>query len=161
MYNETYSTRPALAYEGMVADTEPAVIISRTVEDASLGFGKVATQGAGDHGVTPTITGAASLTGVAVRSQSTDVDAGEAYPEGDTAALLRKGVIWVKVTDAGGVSADDPVWVDLANNAFSNADVGSGNGLKLAGASWVDSGANGALARIRVNFDVPAVAGAA
>ena len=51
-------------------------------------------------------------------------------------------------------------WYDL-DGTFSNGDVGSGGGISLPGCRWESAGANGAIARMRVNFDVPAVAGAA
>lgn len=160
-YTEAYNTDPVVALEGMIADTSPAVIISRTVETAALGFGKPAVQGAADHGCDGDVSGAADIIGISVRSQATPAESPNEYPVGDTASLMRKGVIWAKVTDAGGVVAGDPVWLKLADGTYSNADVGSSGSIKLAGCVWETSAANGALARMRVNLDVPAVAGAA
>lgn len=157
----TYSSTLSAAFPGMIADTGPTTVISRTVEDSDIGFGVPVAQGSDDHGCTATLTGVTDIVGITVRDQATDPSAANQYSEGDTAALLRNGSIWVTVTDAGGVVPGDPVWVTLSTGAYSNADVGSGNGLKLAGCQWETTGANGALARIRVNLDVPAVAGAA
>ncbi|UQS95077.1 cement protein [Pseudanabaena phage Pam3] len=163
-YNETYASDYAFAYEGMVSDIAPADIISRTVEtSAGIGFGKIVAQGTSDRGckadvsaVSPT----APPLGITVRSQATENLTLDKYPRYDGAAIMRKGVIWVLVTDAGGVVAGDPVWLKKSDGTFSNADVGSSGGLRLAGCRWDTSAANGALARMRVDFDVPPVAGA-
>jgi len=164
-YTENYNTDPALLQEGQVVDTSPAVIVSRTVAVA-VGFGK-AVKGSSEHIVTSDMS-AATLAqvgagGITVRSQATGARASnpDTYPINDTAGVMRKGVIGVKVTDAGGVAAGDPVWLKKSDGTFSNADVGTGGGILLAGCRWESAGANGAIARMRVNFDVPAVAGAA
>lgn len=159
--NETYASDPVAALAGMIADTGPAEIVSRTVEtSAGIGFGVPVKQGSGDHGVLADVSAATKIFGITVRSQATAAEAVDKYPRYDTAAILRKGCIWVVVTDAGGVVAGDPVWLKKSDGTFSNADVGSAGGLSLPGCRWETSAANGALAKMRVNFDVPAVAGA-
>ena len=160
-FTENYNTDPVVALEGMIADTAPARLISRTVQTAALGFGKPVALGDAAHTCDSDVSSATEIEGISVRSQATPADSANAYPVGDTATLMRQGHLWVTVTDAGGVAAGDPVWLNLTNGTFSNADVGSGNGLNLAGCEWMTAGANGALAKIRVNLDVPAVAGAA
>lgn len=160
-YNDTFLTDPAAGLVGMVADLGTAEIISRTVETAGgIAFGVPVVQGTDDRECDSDVSSATDILGITVRSQSTDPASADEYPVGDTAALLRKGVIWVTVTDAGGVAAGDPVWLKLADGTFSNADVGSSGGLKLAGCRWESTAANGALARMRVDLNVPAVAGA-
>lgn len=160
-YNETYRSDPAAALVGMVADTETAEIISRTVETSGgIGFGVPVKQGTADRECDVVGDGVTEVIGITVRSQATDPASADEYPLGDTAALLRKGVIWVTVTDAGGVDPGDPVWVKLADGTFSNADVGSDGSIKLAGCRWESTAANGALAKMRVDLNVPAVAGA-
>lgn len=164
-YQELYNVDPEALQEGQVVDTSPAVIISRTVETAAIGFGKIVKQGTKERGALGDVSAAtpASLLGITVRSQATGARATnpDTYPVNDTAAIMRKGVIAVKVTDAGGVSAGDPVWLKKSDGTFSNADVGTGGGISLPGCRWESAAANGAIARMRVNFDVPAVAGAA
>lgn len=163
-YTENYNTDPEVLQEGQVVDTSPATIISRTVETAAVGFGKVVKQGAKERGADGDVSAAdpADLLGITVRSQATGARASDpdTYPVNDTAAIMRKGVIAVKVTDAGGVAAGDPVWVKKSDGTFSNADAGTGGSIQLPGCRWESAGANGAIARMRVNFDVPAVAGA-
>lgn len=164
-YTETYNIDPEVLQEGQVVDTSPAVIISRTV-DAAVGFGKIV-KGSGEHTVSGDVSAATlaqiNAGGITVRSQATGARESnpDTYPAKDTAAVMRKGVIAVKVTDAGGVAAGDPVWLKKSDGTFSNGDVGSGGGISLPGCRWESAGANGAIARMRVNFDVPAVAGAA
>lgn len=162
-YNENYADDLAVAYEGMVADLGLADIISRTVEDAAgIGFGKPVKQGVAERGVTGTVTGTLDILGLTVRNVATINDGVniDKYTQYDGAGIMRKGVIWVKVTDAGGVVAGDPVWMARATGLFSNADLGSGGSIRLAGARWESTGANNGLARMRVDFNVPNVAGA-
>lgn len=159
--NETYATEPAVAFEGMVADLGLADIISRTVETVGgIGFGKPVAQGAKERGVKADVSATLDIVGITVRSVATENGTVDKYPELDGAGIMRKGVIWVKVTDAGGVAAGDPVWMAKATGLFSNADLGTGGSIKLAGARWESTGANNALARMRVDFNVPNVAGA-
>jgi predicted RecA/RadA family phage recombinase len=158
-YAESYNIDPVAAFPGTVADMGNSVIISRTV-DVAVGFGVPVQQGAVAHSVKLMAAGATKVVGITVRSQATAAESANQYPAKDTAALMRNGVIWVTVTDAGGVAADDPVWVKLSDGTFSNADVGTDGSIKLAGCRWESAAANGAVAKIRVNLDVPAVAGA-
>ena len=154
----TYLESMAAAYAGMIANTEPNVLISREVETADgIGFGVPVIQGTADNQVDVVAASTDSVIGITVRDQSTT---GDLFALKDTALLMRQGVIWVTVTDAGGVAAGDDVWVLVADGTFSNADAGTDGSLKLAGCRWETSAANGALAAIRVDLDVPAVAGA-
>ena len=154
----TYLDEMAAAYVGMIANTEPNNLISREVETAAgVGFGVPVQQGTADAECKIMAAGATACVGITVRDQSTTADK---FAEADSALLMRNGVIWVTVTDGGGVVAGDPVWVKLADGTFSNADVGSDGSIQLAGCRWESTAANAALAKIRVDLDVPAVAGA-
>lgn len=159
----TYSENIGAARAGMIADTQAEInLISRTVETAAgIGFGLVVDQGTGDEGVILVSASTTDPVGFTVRERSVDPANPDEFSQYDSARIMTKGVIWATVTDAGGVAAGDDVWMTLATGALSNADVGSGGGLQLAGCRWVSSAANGDLAKIRVNMDVPAVAGAA
>lgn len=157
----TYSENISAAYEGMIANTEPNILVSRTVENsAGVGFGKPVKKGSGDNGCTGVLTGATEIIGITVRDRSVRPANPNLFAQYESALLMRKGVIWVTVTDAGGVADGDPVWIKLSDGTFSNADVGSSGGLRLGGARWESTGANGALAKIRFDLDVPAIAGA-
>lgn len=154
----TYSDSMAAAFVGMISNTEPNVLISRLVEtEGGIGFGVPVIQGTADNEVDEVAASTDAVIGITVRDQSTTDDT---FAEGESALLMRKGVMWVTVTDAGGVAAGDDVWVKVADGTFSNADAGSDGSLKLAGCRWESSAANGALAKLRVDLDVPAVAGA-
>lgn len=159
----SYSENIGAAREGMIASQEEVNLISRTVETAAgVGFGKPVKQGAGDNGVTIADASTTDIVGITVRERSVRPADGNMFEQYDSARLMTKGVIWVTVTDAGGVAAGDPVWLDLSGaGTFGNADVGLGNGLQLAGCRWDSSADNGELAKIRVDLSVPAVAGAA
>lgn len=161
-YRENYNTDLGVAFEGMMADTSPAIVISRTIEDASgVGFGLPVKQGTKENGCLKTTAGTLAVLGITIRHQALPSEAVDVYPQGYNVSLLREGVIWVKVTDVGGVVAGDPVWLDITTGQFSNADPGTAKGLRLAGSRWESAAANGALAKIRVDLNVPAVAGAA
>lgn len=155
----TYSENMAAAYEGMIANTEPNVLISRVVETSGgIGFGVPVIQGTEDNECDAVAAASDAVVGITVRDQSTEDDTFAQY---DSALLMRKGVLWVTVTDAGGVSAGDDVWVKVADSTFSNADAGSSGSLKINDARWESSAANGALAKIRFDLDGGCTAGAA
>ena len=154
----TYLTEMAAAFVGMVANTEPNTLVSREVEtSAGIGFGVPVIQGTADTQCGKVAASTDAVVGITVRDQSTEDNT---FAQNDSALLIRKGVIWVTVTDAGGVAAGDDVWVKVSDGSFSNADVGTNGSIKLAGCRWESSAANAALAKIRVDLDVPAVAGA-
>lgn len=157
----SYPDTMAAAYHGMIANTEPNVLISREVEAAAgLGFGVPVTQGTADDQVVIVSASTDEVIGITVRDPSVDPGTADTYEQNASALLMRKGVMWVTVTDAGGVSAGDPVWVLVADGTFSNADAGTSSSLRLTGSRWETSAANGALAKIRVNLDIGATAGA-
>lgn len=153
-YNATIDTARA----GAIADMRGSTLISRTVEDAALAFGVPVSQGTNDKGCHLTKAGDNDIIGISVRERSLKADA-DSWAQYESARIMSKGAIWAVVTDAGGVVAGDPVWVALATGAFSNADAGGGGSLKING-RWETSAANGALAVIAFNTEVPAVAGA-
>lgn len=159
----TYSENIDAARAGMIADTQAQLnTVSRTVETAAgIGFGIVVDQGSEDNGVVAVSGSTTDPVGFTVRERSVNPETPNKFAQYDTARIMNKGVIWATVTDAGGVSAGDDVWLTLSTGALSNADAGVGDGLQLAGCRWVSSAADGALAKISVDMSVPAVAGAA
>lgn len=152
----TYNASMDAGYVGMIANTEPNNLISRIVETtAGIGFAVPVIQGTSDEQCDVVSGSTDEVIGITVRDQSTENDKFARY---DSALLMRSGVIWV--TASGTVDAGDPVWVAVSGGAFSNADAGADGSLQLPGCRWETSATNGKLARIRVNLDVPAVAGA-
>lgn len=158
----SYSENIGAARAGMVANMEPAVFISRTVETAAgIGFGVPVQKGTADNGCKIMGAGATEVLGITVRERSTRAETPDVFAQYDSARLMRKGVLWVVVTDAGGVADGDPVWIKLADGTFSNADAGTAGSVKLGGARWDSSAANGELAKIRFDLDAGTVLGAA
>jgi hypothetical protein len=157
----TYSENIGAARAGMIADTQGLLnLVSRTVEtSAGIGFGLPVRQGTGANGIAVSAAGG-DYVGFTVRDRSVNPDNPDEYSQYDSARVMTHGVIWATVTDAGGVAAGDAVWVTESTGALSNADVGSDGGTNLAGCRWESTGVNGGLAKIRVNMDVPQVAGA-
>lgn len=154
----TYSDYHAEAYHGMIADTGPNNIISRTVEaSGGVGFGVPVTQGTDDNGCDEISASTDEIIGITIRAADQE---GILYDQYDAAPLMRSGVMWVTVTDASGVVPGDDVWVLVADGTFSNADAGSDGSIKINNARWETTGANGALARIRFDLDGGVTAGA-
>lgn len=154
----TYGEFMAEAYHGMIADTGPSVIISRSVEDsAGIGFGVPVTQGTEDNECASISDSTDEILGITVRTADQE---SETISQHDAAMLLRQGVMWVEVTDAGGVEPGDEVWVLVSDGTFSNADAGTDGSIKINDARWETTAANGALARIRFDLDGGVTAGA-
>jgi hypothetical protein len=154
----TYSDNMAVAYNGMIANQEPNVLISRTVEaSGGIGFGVPVIQGTADNECDEVAASTDTIVGITVRDQSVEDDTFAQY---DSALLMRKGVLWVTVTDAGGVDAGDDVWVLVADGTFSNADAGTDGSIKINDARWESTADNGALAKIRFDLDGGCTAGA-
>lgn len=154
----TYLTEMAAGYPGMIANTEPNNLISRDVETSGgIGFGVPVIQGTADNQCDEVADSDSVIIGITVRDQSATDDTFAQY---DSALLMRSGVMWVTVTDAGGVAAGDPVWVLAADGTFGNADATGDASILINDARWETSGANGALAKIRFNLDGGVTAGA-
>ncbi len=154
----SYTDNIPAAFHGMIADTEPNVLISRTVEpSAGLGFGVPVIQGTEDMEIAPVAASSETIVGITCRANDTEADS---YAQYESALVMRKGVMWVTVTDAGGVSAGDPVWVTVSGSTFANADAGTDGSILINDARWETSAANGALARIRFDLDGGVTAGA-
>lgn len=141
-YNENYNTDPVPAFEGAVADMTNSVIVSRTVE-AGIGFGKPVARGTDVNKVRAVETGDTEINGFTVRSQATSAESVNEYPAGDTAGVMRKGPIWLKVGEA--VAAGDPVKVVVATSL-----IGKTNGVAVDGASFETNAAVGELAKVLI-----------
>ena len=154
----TYSATMSAARAGMIADMRGSTLISRTAEDATLGFGVPVTKGTAAGQCKKLAAGSTDIIGITVRERS-GVAESSGWAQYEDARIMSEGALWVTVTDAGGVAAGDPVWVKKTDGTFSNADAGLGGSLKLNG-RFETAAANGALAVIVFNCNVPAVAGA-
>lgn len=153
---DTYQDNMAVAFHGMIADTAPSELFSRTAE-AALGFGYPVIQGTEDNEAAALAASSDTVVGVTVRTADQESNDISQY---DAALLMRRGSMWVTVNQTGGVSAGDDVWLVVADGSFANADVGTSGGVKINDARWETSGADGALARIMFDLAGGVTAGA-
>ncbi len=142
----SYLDRTPIAFEGMIANTEPNVLISRTVEGAAIGFGKVVKQGADDNGVAAATDAADVYRGITTRDQSVDPALVDQYAVGEAATIITKGVVWVKA--GATVAAGAAVYMIDADGRFTSS--ASGN-LPIPNAVFDSSGAADELVRVRLN----------
>lgn len=138
----TYGQYHAAAVEGMVANSEPADIISRIVEGSGgIGFGKAAVQGTADDQIKVSAA-STKFRGITMLDPTQDADL---YPQYATAAVMVKGVIWVLA--GATVVVGDPVYVIPASGVFTNSS--SGN-TAIPNAIFDSSAASGALVKVRL-----------
>ena len=137
----TYADTISAGYAGAIVNTEPRVLISRTVEDAAgIAFGLAVMQGTADHGVV--VSDGSEFLGVTVRDQSVDPANPSIFAEDDTAVIMTKGVIWI--ANSGGVTAGDTVEM-LAAGAL-----GSATATAIPSARWDTTADDGELAQLRL-----------
>ena len=129
---------------GFIPNSEPNVLISRTVEDATpIAFGKAVAQGTGDNGITLLTTGATDYVGITCTEHSTDANTPDVFAQYDNARVMTKGVICVEVSET--VSAGDAVHVVLSTSAFSN-----NGGQTIPNARYDSSGVSGDIVKVRL-----------
>lgn len=148
----TYSETIDQARAGMIANSEPNTLLSRTVEDADgVGFGAVVQQGTNDNGCLADLDtsdmDANTFLGIIVRERSVNPATPNKFAQYESARILRKGPIWVEAD--GAVSAGDDVTVTLATGALGTKAVTSGV-VAIPNARWDTSAADGALAVVRL-----------
>lgn len=137
----TYADNIPAAYAGALANQEPRVLISRTVEDAAgIAFGLTAKQGTADKGCVVGISG--KILGVMVRDQSVDPANPSIFAENDNARIMTKGVIWV--VNSGGCVAGDIV------HALAAGALGKTGGTLVPNARWETTALTGELAQLRL-----------
>lgn len=137
----TYADTMDAGYAGAIVNTEPSVLISRTVEDAAgIAFGLAVMQGTNDKGVV--VGDGSGFLGVTVREQDVDPENPSIFAQYDNARIMTKGVIWVE--NSGGVAAGDEVSL-LAAGALGGATSGD-----IAGARWETTASDGELAQLRL-----------
>lgn len=136
-----YKSQPDLGVAGSIATTENRDIKSRTVEDAAgIAFGLAVAQGANDKGIRAVKAGDTKFVGITALDLSSRDDA--KFMQNESARILKKGVIWVEVTEA--VNAGDDVAVDLATGKFNKS------GAKYPNARFETSAVVGGLAQVEL-----------
>jgi hypothetical protein len=140
-----YTARIAPAFEGLVANSEDHIIVSKQLESAAgVGFGKAVFQGTADDGVIAAP--GTKFLGITEASHFASSASGvDLYARYETVPVLIKGPIWVQASEA--VAAGDPVYVNLTTGVWSKT--ASGNTL-LANARWDTSTSGAGLAVIAI-----------
>ena len=136
-----YKSQPDVGVAGSIATTENCDIKSRTVEDAAgIAFGLAVAQGANDKGIRAVKAGDTKFVGITALDLSSRDDG--KFLQCESARILKKGVIWVQVTET--VNAGDDVAVDLATGKFNKS------GAKYPNARFETSGVAGGLAQVEL-----------
>lgn len=136
-----YKSQPDVGVAGLIATTENRDIKSRTVEDAAgIAFGLAVAQGVNDKGIRAVKAGDTKFVGITALDLSSRDDA--KFVQHESARILKKGVIWVQVTEV--VKAGDDVAVDLATGKFNKS------GAKYPNARFETSGVAGGLAQVEL-----------
>ena len=136
-----YKSQPDVGVAGSIAATENRDIKSRTVEDAAgIAFGLAVAQGANDKGIRAVKAGDTKFVGITALDLSSRYDG--RFLQCESAQILKKGVIWVEVTED--VKAGDDVAVDLATGKFNKS------GAKYPNARFETSGVAGGLAQVEL-----------
>ena len=136
-----YKSQPDVGVAGSIATTENRDVKSRTVEDAAgIAFGLAVAQGANDKGVRAVKTGDTKFFGITALDLSSRDDA--KFLQHESARILKKGVIWVEVTED--VKAGDDAAVDLATGKFNKS------GAKYPNARFETSAVAGKLAQVEL-----------
>ena len=136
-----YKSQPDVGVAGSIATTENCDIKSRTVEDAAgIAFGLAVAQGANDKGIRAVKAGDTKFVGITALDLSSRDDG--KFLQFESARILKKGVIWVQVTET--VNAGDDVAVDLATGKFNKS------GAKYPNARFETSGVAGGLAQVEL-----------
>ncbi len=136
-----YKSQPDVGVAGSIATTENRDIKSRTVEDAAgIAFGLAVAQGVNDKGIRAVKAGDTKFVGITALDLSSRDDG--KFLQFESARILKKGVIWVQVTET--VNAGDDVAVDLATGKFNKS------GAKYPNARFETSGVAGGLAQVEL-----------
>lgn len=152
----TYGERIPQAVAGQVANMTTFDADTRIVETpAGIGFGVAVSQGTADKQVLLGGASAAVFVGISMRDVTLDDPTNtDEYQEGENAAILTRGDIWV--TTGGAVSAGDEVVFDGTTGVLSSAAPGAGvSPFAIAGARWMTSAGNGELAIVRLSGELP------
>lgn len=139
-YQTTYTINPAVAYAGMIGDTEFTTALSCEITTGAVGFGLAVGRGAADRTAR---LGGAGYVGITIADKA---DPEASYGVGDIAGVLVRGAIWV--TAGAAVTPADSVFFNAATGVISNISAG---GTAIPNARFLTSAANGALVLLMLN----------
>lgn len=117
---------------------------SRILESASAGFGLAVSQGVEDNAA---ILGGPTFVGITIRDVTLVHDTPDRYEEGDTVGVAVRGDIWVVA--AGAVEVGLQAYYNSSTGAVGGS--GISNAVAIAGAKFLDTGAEGDLVRVRLS----------
>ncbi len=130
----------AKAYEGLFADQQTSVRLSRLAEGA-IHPGRVVTQGSGDNKIIQGGTG--TILGISLADRTLSPDKDGVYASGDTACYVsHPAIIWCVAAEA--VSAGQPAAYDTATGVLNLI------GTPIPNAIFDSSGAAGELVKLRL-----------
>lgn len=140
----TFGEDITVGFAGMEADGETGNILTRTLESASVGFGKAVYRGTDDRGVVTT-PASGTLMGFTIANPSlpvTSARAADTFITGDTLRVKNAGKIWVTAGEA--VTDGAQVYV---TSGGAIVDTSTSNTI-ADGWAFDDTAANGAPVRI-------------
>ena len=147
----SYSSSMDKCYHGQIGDIGPSDIVSKCVQTAAIGFGIAVSRGTLDNQITKG--GDNTFFGVTVRSLDREGTANTGaitYAVGETAAVMRKGYIWLTLTTNAAVGSDlhytDTTGVIDAGTASTSETILAGATLETAVTS------SQKLALVRLNY---------
>ena len=149
----TYADDVEPGLPGMVANSETSTIVSRTV-DGPVEFGAPVMQGADDHSVAAVDADNSAVVGITKRdttlgSERERYDSPAGEQRADTAAVVRQGVVWVRVGAAVARKAA-PFYNRATNRYFGAAAAGR---TPVPNSSFDDAAtAADQMVRIRINL---------
>lgn len=158
MSQTTYNVEPGLAIQGMLGDFDASVksSLSRANEEASsVEFGRPAVTGtdAETQFLLPSAA-AQPFLGITVFQQATEDVTDDGIATDETAELLTRGRIWVKVFEAIAVG-EDVYYQHTANLGAVPGDwrndADSANASQLTQARWLTGADAGELALLEIN----------
>lgn len=159
-----FTTFRGRGYDGQVSTIDVSDVVSRTVENGLLQFGRAAVRGTGTRSCAP-VTGASTagdVIGFAVRSLAEFSNTPPANPDnyqtgydiGHVASLIREGRMYA--TCLGGASAGGTVHVVI--NTAGGEELGqlrgaadSTNTIELNQVRWIDDVVDGEIGEIQID----------
>lgn len=143
----TYAENQAQAVAGFIANMRECDTERRSCETAAgIGFGLAVGQGAADKGG---VLGGdlKDFQGVSVRDVTLDPQNEDVYAQYDDMTVLKKGPIWVRISEA--VTVADAVYFNATTGVFLKT-AGAGVEGPVKGARWV-KGAASAIALLHLS----------
>lgn len=146
---QTYSDDIEPGLPGMVANSETSTIVSRTITGVGE-FGAPVVQSADDdHSVDPAGADDDEVFGILKRDTTLGAER-ESYQDGDTSAIVKQGVVWVRA--GGAFAVRSAGFYNRATNRYFGA---AGVGRTPVPGSSFDDAATAADQPVRLRINIP------